>query len=129
MLTALIPIFIFTPLVELALLIEVGQRIGTLPAVLIVVATGALGAILAQWQGARVWKSLQEDLQALKMPTDKIIEGALVLVGGVLLITPGLLTDVIGFLLVIPWSRTLVRELIKKRFERKIQRARFKVIG
>lgn len=110
-------------------MIEVGQRIGTLPAVLIVVATGALGAILAQWQGARVWKSLQEDLQALKMPTDKIIEGALVLVGGVLLITPGLLTDVIGFLLVIPWSRTLVRELIKKRFERKIQRARFKVIG
>ncbi|MHA1410808.1 MAG: FxsA family protein [Candidatus Odinarchaeia archaeon] len=121
MLSILIILFIFVPLIELAILIEVGQHLGTLNTILLVVVTGVVGAILAKLEGLRVWRQLQKDLSELKMPGDRIIDGVLILIGGALLLTPGLITDVLGFLLIIPFSRFPIREILKRRFARKIQ--------
>lgn len=119
MLSILLILFIFVPLIELALLIEVGQRIGTFYTVLLVIATGVVGAILTKFEGLRIWHQLQKDLKQFKMPTDRIIDGVLILIGGAMLLTPGLITDVLGFLLVIPFSRIIFREILKKKFAKK----------
>jgi len=121
MLSTLIFLFIFVPIIELALLIEVGQYIGTFYSVLLVIATGVVGAFLAKLEGLRVWQALQKDLQQFKMPTDRMIDGVLILIGGAFLLTPGLITDFLGFLLIIPFTRFPVREYLKKRFTRKMK--------
>ena len=121
MLSILIILFIFVPIVELALLIEVGQYIGTFYTVMLVIVTGLVGAILAKLEGLRVWHGLQNDLRQFKMPTSRMIDGVLILVGGAFLLTPGLITDVLGFLLIIPFTRFPVREYLKRRFLKKIK--------
>ena len=121
MLSTLILLFIFVPIIELALLIEVGQYIGTFYTILLVIVTGVVGGFLAKLEGLRVWHALQNDLRQFKMPTDRMIDGALILVGGVFLLTPGIITDVLGFLLIIPFTRFPLREYLKKRFIRKMK--------
>lgn len=121
MLSTLIALFIFVPIIELMLLIEVGQYIGTFYTVALVIITGVLGAILAKLEGLRVWHGLQKDLRQFKMPTDRMIDGALILIGGAFLLTPGLITDVLGLLLIIPFTRFPVREYLKRRFTKKMK--------
>lgn len=121
MLAVLAVLFILVPIIELALLIEVGQSIGTFYTILLVVSTGMVGAFLAKLEGLRVWHQLQTDLQQLKVPTDRIIDGVLILIGGVLLLTPGLITDILGLLLVLPFTRIVFREILKKKFTKKAQ--------
>lgn len=121
MLSTLIALFIFVPIIELALLIEVGQYIGTFYTILLVIVTGVIGGFLAKLEGLRVWRALQNDLRQFKMPTDRMIDGALILVGGAFLLTPGIITDILGFLLIIPFTRFPLREYLKKRFTRKMK--------
>ena len=109
-------LFIIVPIIELFLLIEVGKYLGTLNTVLLVVITGIIGGTLAKFEGLRVWRQLQDDLINLKMPTDSMIDGVLVLIGGVMLITPGILTDLFGLFLIIPLTRLPARIYLKKRF-------------
>ncbi len=85
------------PVFELFFVIEVGRRIGTFPAVVIVLITGVLGAYLAKEQGFAVFKAVQRDLEVGRVPGEKMLEGVFVLLGGVLLLTPGFLTDLLGF--------------------------------
>ena len=119
MLPILIIIFILVPIMEIAVLLEVGQRIGTVYTILLVVVTGVVGAYLAKMEGLRVWYELQKDLQQFKIPTNRIIDGVLILIGGVLLLTPGLITDVLGLLLVLPFTRVFARKILKKKFTQK----------
>jgi len=121
MLATLITLFILVPIIELAVLIEVGQYIGTFYTIMLVIVTGVVGAFLAKMEGLRVWHQLQRDLRELKMPTDRMIDGVLILIGGAFLLTPGLITDVLGFLLIIPFTRFPLREYLKKRFTRKMK--------
>src|SRR5262245_58202754 len=94
-------LFLFTvvPFVELWLLLQLGGAVGAGPTLLFVIVTGMLGATLARNQGTAVLRRLQEDLAAGRLPADALLDGALVLVGAVLLIAPGVLTDVTGVLL------------------------------
>jgi UPF0716 protein FxsA len=117
----LLLLFIAVPTVELALLIEVGRQIGTLGTLAIIVATGIVGAALARQQGLRVVRDLQSEMGAGKLPTDALIDGAVILLAGALLITPGILTDVFGFLCLVPATRALGRRAIRRRFERAIR--------
>jgi len=89
MLPTLIIIFVLTPVIELFLLIELGRMIGTWNVIVIVVVTGVAGAMLAKSQGLSVLRDIQVDLANGILPADRLFDGALVLVGGVLLITPG----------------------------------------
>ena len=115
MLLYLIVLFTAVPLIELALLIKVGTILGVTNTILLVVLTGIIGATLARMQGFRVLLKIQENLAAGILPAQELFDGLLILIAGFLLITPGLLTDALGFALLIPLSRFyLKRWLVAK---------------
>lgn len=127
MLLKLILIFTITPLIELALLIEVGKRVGLLPTLGIVILTGVTGSLLARSQGIRVLRQATRDLSSGILPTDSLLNGLLILIAGALLITPGLITDATGFLLLVPPVRSALVEYIKRRLRKKIQQGSWQV--
>ena len=113
----LIMLFTIVPMLELYVLLRVGAYIGFFNTVMLVVVTGIFGAYLARMEGLRVLYSVQKELNAGKMPTSQLLDGLLILVGGVLLITPGILTDIAGFVLVIPATRILIKQWLRIRFQ------------
>jgi UPF0716 protein FxsA len=108
-------LFVGVPLLELYVLSLVEDRIGLANTLGLVVATGLLGATVMKRQGAEVWKSAKMRLARGEIPTEEIIGGMMVLVGGALMITPGIATDAIGLLLMIPAIRSLIIPLLSKR--------------
>ncbi|MFP4644158.1 MAG: FxsA family protein [Spirochaetales bacterium] len=114
----LLLLFTVVPLIELYLLILIGQAIGAGPTVLIVLLTGAVGASLARMQGFSVWVKINREMNVGRFPGNELIDAVLVLAAGVTLLTPGVVTDVVGFLLLIPITRAPIREFIKRRFRR-----------
>lgn len=125
MLLRLLLLFTVVPLLELALLIEVGTLIGALRTILIVVVTGFVGALMARSQGFSVWRKLRETVQGGRSPAGELMEGALVLAGGLLLITPGLITDALGFIFLIPPSRRAVKNYLMRKLEARLARGQF----
>jgi UPF0716 protein FxsA len=101
----LLLLFTTVPLVELALLLWIGARIGVLPTVALILGTGVAGASLARLQGLATWRRFQAALAAGRLPGSELLEGLLILVAGALLLTPGILTDAAGFLLLVPPAR------------------------
>ena len=114
-------LFVIVPLLELALLIQMGRMVGFWPTIAVVVFTGVTGAWLARAEGIRtIWK-LRDDLANGRVPGQAIMDGMAVLAGGALLLTPGILTDVIGFGLLLPPTRHAIQQRIMARLERSIQ--------
>ncbi len=114
-------LFVLTPVVELYLLIKVGSYIGALNTILIVIFTGIAGAYLARSQGIRILNKINDDLSSGLIPAESLIDGLFVLIGGILLITPGIITDIIGFLLVIPATRAILKRYLKAKFKEMAQ--------
>jgi len=112
--------FVIIPILELALFIAVGDRIGVWNLVAIIVVTGFIGAWVASRQGSTVWFEARRKLDQGGFPGAELAHGAMVLVGAALLITPGFLTDVIGFLLMIPAVRDVLRRWGMRRFSRRL---------
>jgi UPF0716 protein FxsA len=112
----LLLLFIVVPAVELALLIEVGNHIGTLPTLGLIAFTGVLGASLARRQGLSVLARVRREVAEGGVPAGPVVDGVLILVAGAVLMTPGLLTDALGFALLIPQVRGLIKEHLRKRF-------------
>jgi UPF0716 protein FxsA len=112
----LLLLFIAVPAVELALLIEVGARLGTLPTLGLIVATGVLGAALARHQGLAVLAQVRAETAAGRMPAGPLVDGLLILIAGAVLMTPGLLTDLLGFALLVPPVRIAVMAALRRRF-------------
>ncbi|RCW52541.1 FxsA family protein [Halanaerobium sp. ST460_2HS_T2] len=112
----LLMIFILVPLIELYFLLEVSKFIGVFTTVMIIIFTGAAGISIAKRQGYQVVSNIRSNLNQGKMPTDDLISALLILIGGVTLLTPGFLTDITGFLLILPGSRDLIAALVKKYF-------------
>jgi UPF0716 protein FxsA len=108
----LLLLFTVVPLVELLILVELGSVVGVLPTVGLVVLTGVLGAWLARWQGLSVLRRLSTDLEQGRMPADALIDGLLILIAGAVLLTPGLITDALGFFLLVPQGRAVIRGLV-----------------
>lgn len=118
----LLSLFVLLPLVELALLIQVGRWIGLVGTIALVAGTGLLGAALARRQGAAAWLAINRELREGRMPGGAVLDGLLILVGGIVLLTPGILTDLLGFALLLPPTRRFFRGWIGRRLERAIQR-------
>lgn len=114
-------LFIAVPVVELVLLIEIGQRVGTIATIGLIVGTGVVGASLAKHQGTSTLARLREDLNDGRLPAEPIVDGVLILVAAAVLITPGVLTDLVGFLCLIPACRQLLKRYLKRRFERAVR--------
>ncbi|ADQ14518.1 FxsA family protein [Halanaerobium hydrogeniformans] len=112
----LLMLFILIPLIELFLLLEISSYIGVFTTIMIIVLTGVIGTVIAKTQGYMVVNNIRRKLNTGQMPTDDLIGALLILMGGVTLLTPGFLTDITGFLLILPGSRNVIAALVKKRF-------------
>jgi len=110
-------IFIGIPLVEILILIKLGELMGFWATVGLVIVTGILGATLARFQGLRVWLRIQNELQAGRIPAAEMVDGLIIFCAGLVLLTPGLLTDILGFLLLIPFTRAVFKLWLRKKFE------------
>jgi UPF0716 protein FxsA len=117
----LLAIFIIVPVLEFYILIQLAILIGPIPTFGIVVLTGIAGAALAKHQGLEVLRRIQTEMSFGQMPGDALFDGVLVLVGGVLLLTPGILTDITGFLLLVPLSRNLAKKYLRNWVNKKMQ--------
>ncbi len=113
----LLLLFIAVPLIEVLILIQLGSLFGFWPTIFLVIGTGFIGAYLAKLYGLTIWYKIQEDLAAGRMPADKLIDGLLVLIGGVVLLTPGLLTDILGIMLLVPITRNFFKRFAKSKFK------------
>lgn len=114
-------LFTAVPLLELMILIELGNAVGLAPTIGIVLLTGVIGAWAARTQGFYVLSRIQDEMAQQRLPAVQLVDGAMVLAGGLLLITPGLLTDLTGFTLMIPAVRAIIRGWIMKKFEKMIR--------
>lgn len=117
----LIALFIGLPIVELALLLKVHDIMGLGPTILLVLFTGIVGAALVRRQGIAILFKIQHEMAAGNLPAPQMIDGIMVLLAGALLITPGLITDTVGFALLVPRIRELIRGRLRKLLERKMR--------
>ena len=112
----LVLLFIVVPIAELALIIQVGQEIGVLWTIAILVADSILGSLLMRSQGRAAWRRFNVALQSGRPPAREVLDGVLVIFGGALLLTPGFLTDILGLALLIPPTRAVVQRILVHRF-------------
>ncbi len=121
MLVKLFILFTVIPAVELFLLFKIAEWTSPTFTFGLVIATGFIGASLARWQGLQTWRKVQQELSAGRTPTKMIFDGFMIFVAGVLLITPGVLTDALGFSLLFPPTRVLIRWALVRRFKGRFQ--------
>jgi UPF0716 protein FxsA len=120
MLLPLVLLFIVVPIAELAVLIQVGQVIGVWWTIAILIADAILGSILMRAQGRAAWRRFNEAMGTGRMPGREVLDGALVMFGGLLMLTPGFITDILGFVLLIPPTRAVVRTVLARRLAHRL---------
>ncbi len=117
-LAKLMLLFTLVPLLDLMLLLLLSQHIGLQLTVGLVLTTALTGALLGKLQGLSAWRRIKADLASGAMPGDSLLDGLAVLMASVLLVTPGTITDITGFLLLIPYTRAPLRRFARRRFEK-----------
>ena len=117
MLLKLFLAFTIIPIIEIYLLIEIGSMFGTLTAVTLVILTGFLGAFLARMQGLQTLYRIQESLREGRMPSGELLDALLIVIAGLVLLTPGFLTDSAGFLLLIPATRNSIKYWLRRQIK------------
>ena len=117
MLLKLFLAFTIIPIIEIFLLIEIGSMFGALTAVTLVILTGFLGAFLARMQGLQTLYRIQESLREGRMPSGELLDALLIIIAGLVLLTPGFLTDSAGFLLLIPATRNSIKYWLRRQIE------------
>jgi UPF0716 protein FxsA len=120
---------IVVPAAEIAMLLMSGQIIGVWPTILLILLTGVLGTYLAKKQGLATFNQLQRQLQSGQLPGEALLDGICILVGGTLLLTPGFITDMTGFLLLLPATRIFFKKLMINWFNHRIQKGNIKIIN
>lgn len=110
----LVLLFIVVPIVELYVIIQVGEAIGVLPTLALLFLDAILGSLLLRHQGRSAWRRFNEALGQRRFPGKEVADGVLIVVGGTLLLAPGFITDVFGVLLLIPPTRAIARALLKR---------------
>jgi UPF0716 protein FxsA len=120
----LVILFIVIPIAELYVIIQVGQAIGVVPTLILLLADAVLGSMLLKHEGRSAWRRFNEALAARRFPGKEVADGVLIVIGGTLLLTPGFLTDVFGLLLLLPPTRAIARRVLKR-----LTIGRFAVVG
>jgi UPF0716 protein FxsA len=115
MLVLLVLLFIVVPIVELFVIIQVGEAIGVLPTIALLIVDSVLGSMLMRSQGRTAWRRFNAALAEGRMPHREVLDGVLVIFGGAFLLTPGFLTDVLGAILLLPPTRAFVRGVVARR--------------
>ena len=109
--------FTIIPIIEIYLLIEIGSIFGALTAITLVILTGFLGAFMARMQGLQTFFRIQESLREGRMPSGELLDALLIVIAGLVLLTPGFLTDLVGFLLLIPTTRNSIRYWLQRQIK------------
>ena len=117
----LLLLFIIVPVIELILLFQVGARIGPLPTLGIIIITAIIGARLTRAQGAHNMQRARTAMNEGRMPHQEVLDGMMIIIAGVMLITPGFLTDALGFTLLFPSLRAKLRKRLAKSLNRRVQ--------
>ncbi|MEM8557518.1 MAG: FxsA family protein [Bacteroidota bacterium] len=125
----LLLLFLIVPIVELFLLVWLGDRIGLGPTLLLIVVTALVGSFLAQREGLAAWRRFQARIGEGKLPGKELSDGLIILVAGALLLTPGVLTDVVGFLGLLPPTRALIRRSVAGRFRASVEAGRTQFVA
>jgi UPF0716 protein FxsA len=120
LLLPLVALFIVVPIVELYVILQVGQAIGVLPTVAILVADSILGSMLMRSQGRAAWRRFNEALAEGRPPAREVLDGVLVIFGGAFLLTPGFVTDLLGLVLLLPPTRAVVRRVLVRTLTRRV---------
>jgi len=120
----LVILFIVVPIAELYVIIQVGQWIGVVPTLILLLADALLGSMLLKHQGRGAWRRFNEALAARRFPGREVADGVLIVIGGTLLLTPGFITDVVGIFLLLPPTRAIARRVLKR-----MTIGRFAVVG
>ena len=120
MLAKFFALFLIVPVIELALLLSVGSRIGVGATLAIIIGTAIVGASLTRREGLKTWWRFQDKLTTGAFPNEELLDGLMILVAGALLLTPGFLTDAVGFTLLIPGSRRVIKGWLRQRFSQHI---------
>lgn len=115
MLLPLVLLFIIVPIAELAIIIQVGQALGLVWTVVILLADSVLGSLLMRSQGRAAWRRFNVALQSGRPPANEVLDGVLVIFGGALLLTPGFITDIVGLTFLLPPTRAVLRRLLVRR--------------
>ena len=120
MLLPLVLLFVVVPLAELFVIIQVGQAIGVWWTIGILIADSILGSVLMRSQGRSAWRRFNDAVRGGRVPAREAVDGALVIFGGALLLTPGFLTDILGLVLLLPPTRAVVRAVLLRRFAHRL---------
>lgn len=110
----LIVLFIVVPIAELYVIIQVGELIGVVPTLILLLADALLGSLLLKHQGRGAWRRFNEAIAARRFPGREVVDGVLIVIGGSLLLAPGFLTDIVGVFLLVPPTRALARRLLRR---------------
>ena len=123
----LVLLFVLAPIVEIAVIIQVGHAIGVLDTLLLMVAVSVVGAWLVKREGIGLWRRAQRQLKTGVVPGRELVDGMLIMLAGVLLLTPGFVSDCLGVLLLLPPVRAGLRQLVIRRLRKRVvvQRASF----
>ncbi len=116
----LVAALVIVPIVEIYVLLQVGQLLGVLQTVVLLVVMSLLGAYLLRREGARTWRAFRTALASGRLPAAEVADGALVILGGALLLTPGFATDAFGLLCVLPPTRAVLRRLLTRQVARRL---------
>lgn len=119
--------FAIIPFIEIYLLIKIGSHLGAFNTVLIVLLTAFLGALLARYEGVQCMLRVRESLERGEMPAEELLDALLILVAGIVLLTPGFLTDLAGVLILIPRTRVMFKRWLRKRLDRWVEQRRIDV--
>jgi UPF0716 protein FxsA len=120
----LVILFIVVPILELYVIIQVGQAIGVVPTLVLLLADALLGSWLLKHEGRGAWRRFNEALAARRFPGKEVADGVLIVIGGTLLLTPGFITDIFGLFLLLPPTRAVARRILKR-----LTIGRFMVVG
>lgn len=123
----LVALFIGLPVLELAVLLKLHGMVGLIPTIALVLLTGVAGALLVRRQGLSILFSIQREMAMGNLPTPQLLDGVMVLVAGAFLLTPGLITDTAGFLLLIPFVRGRIRAWLRETLAEKIRRGSMEI--
>ncbi|MFP5114505.1 FxsA family protein [Bacillaceae bacterium C204] len=121
-------LIILIPALDIGVLLFSGKAIGVWPTIALILLTGIIGAYLAKREGLQTIRRVQEQLSYGQLPGDALLDGICILIGGILLLTPGFITDVTGFLFLFPPTRKPIKYLIIKMWQRRIKKGNIKII-
>ncbi len=105
-------LFVVVPILEIYLIVQLGQEVGPWWTIVLLIGAGVLGSVLVKREGGRAWRALQDALASHRMPATELADGALILIGGTLLLTPGFMSDVVGLFCILPFTRPVARRAL-----------------